>query len=75
MPARDSDGPVRDPGMPVWPLLATVAVQSLATMALYSIPTLAPEIARDLEVNGALVGGFVAAAYGVGIISACCRPV
>jgi MFS family permease len=61
-------------GMPIWPLLATVAVQTLATMALYSIPTLAPEIARDLHVNGALVGGFVATAYGVGIVSALLSP-
>jgi MFS family permease len=60
--------------MPVWPLLATVAVQTLATMALYSMPTLAPEVARDLHVNGALVGGFVATAYGVGIGSALLSP-
>ena len=61
-------------GMPVWPLLATVAVQTLATMALYSMPTLAPAVARDLHVNGALVGGFVATAYGVGIVSALLSP-
>jgi MFS family permease len=60
--------------MPIRPLLATVAVQTLATMALYSMPTLAPEVARDLMVNGALVGGFVATAYGVGIISALLSP-
>ena len=60
--------------MPIWPLLATLSVQTLATMALYSMPTLAPEVARDLRVNGALVGGFVATAYGVGIISALLSP-
>ena len=60
--------------MPVWPLLATVAVQTLATMALYSLPTLAPAVARDLGVDGTLVGGFVATAYGVGIISAVLSP-
>jgi MFS family permease len=60
--------------MPMWPLLATLAVQTLATMALYSLPTLAPEVARDLGVNGALVGGFVATAYGVGIVSALLSP-
>ena len=64
----------RSGGMPVWPLLATVAVQTLATMALYSMPTLAPEVARDLNVNGALVGSFVATAYGVGIVSALLSP-
>jgi MFS family permease len=60
--------------MPVWPLLATLAVQTLATMALYSVPTLAPAVARDLNVNGALVGGFVATGYGVGIVSALLSP-
>ena len=61
-------------GMPMWPLVATIAVQTLATAALYSLPTLAPAIARDLTINGALVGGFVATAYGVGIISALLSP-
>ena len=60
--------------MPVWPLLATLAVQTLATMALYSLPAVAPAVAHDLHVNGALVGGFVATAYGVGIISALLSP-
>ena len=59
---------------PLWPLLATLGVQTLATMALYSLPTLAPAIARDLGVNGTLVGGFVASVYGVGIISALISP-
>ena len=60
--------------MPIWPLSATVTAQALATMALYSMPTLAPEVARDLKVNGALVGGFVATAYGVDILSALPPP-
>ncbi len=60
--------------MPLAPLLATLAVQTLATMALFSIPALAPAIAHDLGVNGALVGGFVATAYGVGILSALLSP-
>lgn len=60
--------------MPVWPLLATLAVQTLATMALYSLPTVAPEVAKDLNVSGTLVGGFVATAYGVGILSALISP-
>jgi hypothetical protein len=60
--------------MPILPLLATLAVQTLATMALYSMPTLAPAVAGDLQVNGALVGGFVATAYGVGIVSALLSP-
>ncbi|HEX4368634.1 MAG TPA: MFS transporter [Rhodopila sp.] len=60
--------------MPVWPLLATLAVQTLATMALYSLPTVAPEVAKDLHVSGTLVGSFVATAYGVGILSALVSP-
>ena len=60
--------------MPIWPLTATLAVQTLATMALYSLPAVAPAVARDLNVNGALVGAFVATAYGVGIISALLSP-
>jgi MFS family permease len=60
--------------MPIWPLAATLAVQTLATMALYSLPTVAPEVARDLNVSGTLVGSFVATAYGVGILSALLSP-
>ncbi len=60
--------------MPVWPLAATLAVQTLATMALLSLPAVAPEVARDLHVSGTLVGGFVATAYGVGILSALVSP-
>lgn len=60
--------------MPVWPLAATLATQTLATMALYSLPTLAPAVAADLDVPGTLAGGFVAIAYGVGIVSALTSP-
>jgi MFS family permease len=60
--------------MPLWPLAATLAVQTLATMALYSLPAVAPAVARDLHVRGTLVGSFVALAYGVGILSALLSP-
>ncbi len=60
--------------MPLWPLAATLAVQTLATMTLYSLPTVAPEVARDLHVSGTLVGDFVATAYGVGVLSALLAP-
>lgn len=60
--------------MPIAPLAATLAVQTLATMALYSVPTVAPAVAHDLGVPGTLVGGFVATGYGVGIISALLSP-
>jgi MFS family permease len=60
--------------MPVWPLAATLAVQTLATMSLFSVPAIAPAIARNLHVSGALVGVFVSLVYTVGIVSALISP-
>ena len=54
---------------PLWPLLATTAMQTLATMAAYTVPALAPEIARDLGVDGAWAGYFISVVYGIGIVS------
>jgi nitrate/nitrite transporter NarK len=59
---------------PVWPLLATLGMQTLATMAAFSIPAAAPAVAHDLGVPAALVGFFVAAVYGVGILSSLLSP-
>ncbi len=59
---------------PVWPLVATLATQCLATMAAFSFPAAAPEIARDLQVPGTLVGFFISMVYGVGIVSALLSP-
>ena len=69
---RDVNEPSR--GSALWPLLATLAMQTLATMAVFSVPAAAPEIAHDLDVPGALVGFFVAAVYGVGILSSLFSP-
>ncbi|MCP5366981.1 MAG: MFS transporter [Hyphomicrobiales bacterium] len=60
--------------MPVRLLLMTLAMQTLATMAVFSLPTAAPEIARDLGIDAALVGFFVSAVYAVGIGSAVLSP-
>ena len=60
--------------MPLAPLLATLAVQTFATMALFSVPTAAPDIARSLHVPGSLIGVFVSLVYGVGIGSALLSP-
>jgi MFS family permease len=60
--------------MPLWPLIATLAAQTLATMALFSLPAIAPEVAQALGVRGELVGVFVSVAYGTGIISALLSP-
>jgi len=62
------------PIMPLWPLIATLAAQTLATMALFSLPAIAPAVARALDVPGELVGVFVSIAYGVGIGSALFSP-
>lgn len=60
--------------MPLWPLIASLAAQTLATMALFSLPAIAPAVARALNVQGELVGVFVSVAYGVGIVSALLSP-
>jgi MFS family permease len=60
--------------MPIWPLAATLAVQTLATMAMLSVPAAAPEVARDLGVPGTLIGTFVSLVYTVGIVSALGSP-
>lgn len=66
--------PAESSRIPLAPLLATLAVQTLATMALFSLPAIAPAVSRALDVNGELVGGFVAVAYGTGIVSALISP-
>ena len=59
---------------PLWPLLATLLVQTLATGAAYSLPAVAPAVGRDLGVNPALIGLFISLVYGVGILSAFFSP-
>jgi MFS family permease len=56
--------------MPLWPLIASLAAQTLATMALFSLPAIAPAVASAIGVKAELVGLFVSVAYGVGIVSA-----
>jgi nitrate/nitrite transporter NarK len=65
---------VADPKFPTGPLATTLAVQTLSTAAAYSIPAVAPAVARDIDVNPALVGYFISAVYGVGILSALFSP-
>lgn len=61
-------------GFPLWPLAATLGVQTLATGAAYSLPAVAPAVARDLGLNPALIGFFISIVYGVGILSALLSP-
>jgi predicted MFS family arabinose efflux permease len=68
-----SDGP-EERRFPLWPLLATLAVQTLATAAAYSIPAVAPKVAQHLQIPPAWVGFFISTVYGVGIISALFSP-
>ena len=56
------------------PLVATLGLQTLATMAAYSMPAAAPEIGRGLGVEPALVGVFISFVYGVGMFSALLSP-
>lgn len=63
-----------DRGFPLWPLLATLAMQTLSTGAAYSFPAVAPAVAKDLGIDGALVGFFISTVYGVGIVSALFSP-
>jgi MFS family permease len=59
---------------PLWALFATLAMQTLATMAAYSLPAIAPAVGRDTGVDAALVGYFISTVYGVGIVSAVLSP-
>ena len=59
---------------PTWPLLAMLATQALSTMAAYSLPAVAPAVAKELGVPGALSGVFISMVYGVGIFSALLSP-
>ena len=55
-------------------LAATITTQALATMALYSIPAVAPAIARDLGIPGEFSSMVIAAGYGSGVVSALASP-
>lgn len=72
--SADASPPTSLRAMPIWPLTATLAVQTLATMSLFSVPAIAPAIAHSLGVQGALVGIFVSIVYTVGIGSALVSP-
>lgn len=61
-------------GIPVTPLFVGLIVQTLVTMAAYSVPAAAPAIAADLNIAGERVGVFISIVYGVGIISAVLSP-
>ena len=51
-------------------LLVTLILQTLATMAAFSLAAVAPAVAADLNIDGNLIGFFVSVVYGVGVLSA-----
>jgi len=61
-------------GIPTVALLIGLIVQTLVTMAAYSIPAAAPAIAAELNIAGEWVGIFIAIVYGVGMFSAVMSP-
>ncbi len=67
--STDREAELHSLSFPYAALVATTAMQTLATMAAYGVPALAPVVAKDLGVDGALTGYFVSVVYGVGIIS------
>ncbi|MFN0301370.1 MAG: MFS transporter [Burkholderiales bacterium] len=67
--STDRESALDSLSFPYGALVATTAMQTLATMAAYAVPALAPVVAKDLGVDGALTGYFVSVVYGVGIIS------
>ena len=48
----------------VFPLAATLTIQSLVSMAVVTVPVLAPAASAELGISGGLVGVFIAIAYG-----------
>lgn len=60
--------------VPVVALAATLAVQTLCTMAAYSMSVAAPEVAAELGIPGATIGLYTSIVYGVGMASAVFSP-
>ncbi len=52
-----------------FPLVATTAVQLIASMALVTVPVFAPAAARDIGVSVALLGLFVSVSYGTSMLA------
>lgn len=55
-------------------LYGTLAVQTLCTMAAYSMSVAAPEVAAELNIPGSTVGFYISMVYGFGMISAIASP-
>jgi len=51
------------------PLLITLLIQAMASMALLTLPVMAPVAAKALDVSPALVGLYIAISYGGALMS------
>ena len=51
------------------PLFITLLIQAMASMALLTLPVMAPVAAKDLAVSPALVGLYIAISYGGALMS------
>ncbi|MCA8927040.1 MAG: MFS transporter [Alphaproteobacteria bacterium] len=60
--------------IPYVPLISALFVQTLATMAAFSVAAAAPSISKELQVPGEYVGLFISAVYGCGMVSAMFSP-
>lgn len=65
-PACPSSGPAPGPWLS---LAVTTAIQVMTSMALLTLPVMAPEVAKVLGVSSTLVGGYVALAYAAATVS------
>ena len=52
-----------------WPLLITLLIQAMTSMALLTLPVMAPLAAKALEVSPTLVGLYIAICYGGALMS------
>ncbi len=51
------------------PVLATLAVQAMASLAVFGVPVLAPVAAEEMGVEARLIGGFTALVYLVAMVA------
>ena len=62
------DGSGKTQISPLFPLVATFSVQTLAALAMFNVAVIAPAAAPDIGVDPTLVGLFTALAYASGLI-------
>jgi predicted MFS family arabinose efflux permease len=59
-----------DPPRGVWaPLALTLAIQAMVSLALLTLPVMAPEVARSLQISAVWVGAYISVSYVGAIVS------